>query len=50
VQIDFTIPVDPTGLESNAVSLLKGAKSAGVKVTIVNIMTMDFGDGQNPCG
>ena len=48
VQIDFTIPVDPTGLESNAVSLLTGAKSAGVKVTIVNIMTMDFGDGQNP--
>jgi chitinase len=48
VQIDFTIPVDPTGLESNAVSLLKGAQNAGVKVTIVNIMTMDFGDGQNP--
>ncbi|HEX4790479.1 MAG TPA: glycosyl hydrolase family 18 protein [Actinospica sp.] len=48
VQIDFTIPVDPTGLESDAVSLLKGAKSAGVKVTVVNIMTMDFGDGQNP--
>ena len=48
VQIDFTIPVDPTGLESNAVNLLKGAKNAGVKVTVVNIMTMDFGDGQNP--
>ena len=48
VQIDFTIPVDPTGLESDAVTLLKGAKSAGVKVTNVNIMTMDFGDGQNP--
>ncbi|HTJ70970.1 MAG TPA: chitinase [Actinospica sp.] len=47
VQIDFTIPVDPTGLESDATSMLKGAKSAGVKVTIVNIMTMDFGDGQN---
>jgi chitinase len=47
VQIDFTIPVDPTGLESNATTLLKGAKSAGVKVTVVNIMTMDFGDGQN---
>ncbi|HET9171240.1 MAG TPA: hypothetical protein VFN97_17505, partial [Actinospica sp.] len=47
VQIDFTVPVDPTGLESNAVNLLKGAKSAGVKVTVVNIMTMDFGDGQN---
>ena len=48
VQIDFTIPVDPTGLESDAVTLLKGAKSAGVKVSNVNIMTMDFGDGQNP--
>jgi chitinase len=48
VQIDFTIPVDPTGLESDAVTLLKGAKSAGVKTTVVNIMTMDFGDGQNP--
>jgi hypothetical protein len=47
VQIDFTIPVDPTGLESNAINMLKGAKSKGVKVTIVNIMTMDFGDGQN---
>ena len=48
VQIDFTIPVDPDGLESDAVNLLKGAKSAGVKVSVVNIMTMDFGDGQNP--
>lgn len=48
VQIDFTVPVDPTGLESDAVNLLKGAKSAGVRVTVVNIMTMDFGDGQNP--
>jgi chitinase len=47
VRIDFTIPVDPTGLESDAVTLLKGAKSAGVKVSTVNIMTMDFGDGQN---
>lgn len=47
VQIDFTVPVDPTGLESNAINLLKGAKSKGVKVAIVNIMTMDFGDGEN---
>jgi chitinase len=48
VQIDFTLPVDPTGLESNATTLLKGAKSAGVTVNLVNIMTMDFGNGQNP--
>jgi chitinase len=47
VQVDFTLPVDPTGLESNALNLLKDAKSHGVKVSTVNIMTMDFGDGQN---
>ncbi|HYS36644.1 MAG TPA: chitinase [Pseudonocardiaceae bacterium] len=47
VQVDFTLPVAPNGLESNAQSLLKDAKSKGVKVSTVNIMTMDFGDGQN---
>ncbi|MEY9967153.1 chitinase [Streptacidiphilus sp. MAP12-16] len=47
VQVDFTLPVDPTGLPSNALNLLKDAKSKGVKVNLVNIMTMDFGDGQN---
>jgi chitinase len=47
VQVDYTLPVDPTGLESNAQNLLKDAKSKGVTVSIVNIMTMDFGDGQN---
>jgi chitinase len=47
VQVDFTIPVDPDGLESDATALLNDAKSKGVKVSIVNIMTMDFGDGEN---
>jgi len=47
VQVDYTLPVDPTGLESNALNLLKDAKSKGVKVNLVNIMTMDFGDGEN---
>ncbi|MGF1427856.1 chitinase [Kitasatospora sp. LaBMicrA B282] len=47
VQVDFTVPVDPTGLESNALDLLKDAKSKGVRVNLVNIMTMDFGNGQN---
>jgi chitinase len=48
VQIDFTVPVDPTGMESDATSMLKGAVKAGVKANLVNIMTMDFGNGQNP--
>jgi chitinase len=47
VQVDFTLPVDPSGLESNALALLNDAKSKGVKVSTVNIMTMDFGDGEN---
>ena len=47
LQIDFTIPVDPSGLESNAIALPKDAKGKGVAVNLVNIMTMDFGDGEN---
>ncbi|WP_051055082.1 MULTISPECIES: glycosyl hydrolase family 18 protein [Kitasatospora] len=47
VQIDFTLPVDPGGLPANAMNMLKDAKSKGVKVNLVNIMTMDFGNGQN---
>ncbi|MCQ4082815.1 glycosyl hydrolase family 18 protein [Streptomyces sp. RB6PN25] len=47
VQIDFTVPVDPGGMESNATTMLADARSKGVKVNLVNIMTMDFGDGQN---
>ena len=47
VQVDYTLAVDPTGLPSQELGLLQDAKSKGVKVSVVNIMTMDFGDGQN---
>jgi chitinase len=47
VQVDYTVPVAASGLESNVINLLKDAKSKGVKVNLVNIMTMDFGNGQN---
>lgn len=47
VQIDYTLAVDPGGLPSTQLNLLKDAKSKGVNVNLVNIMTMDFGDGQN---
>ena len=47
VQVDYTLAVDPSGLPSEEMSVLTGAKSAGVNVSTVNIMTMDFGDGQN---
>jgi chitinase len=47
VQVDYTLAVNPTGLPSNELDLLRDAKTKGVKVSVVNIMTMDFGDGQN---
>ncbi|WP_037568839.1 ricin-type beta-trefoil lectin domain protein [Phaeacidiphilus oryzae] len=50
VQVDFTLAVAPDGLPTGSGSeyaLLQDARSQGVKVTTVNLMTMDFGDGQN---
>jgi ricin-type beta-trefoil lectin protein len=50
VQVDFTLAVAPNGLPTGSGSeyaLLQDAQSKGVKVSTVNIMTMDFGDGQN---
>jgi chitinase len=47
LRIDYTVPVAPTGMEPNALALLRDAKSKAVKVNLVNIMTMDFGNGQN---
>ncbi|HEX5402367.1 MAG TPA: ricin-type beta-trefoil lectin domain protein [Pseudonocardiaceae bacterium] len=47
VQVDFTLAVAPTGLPGQEMSLLSDAKAKGVKVSVVNIMTMDFGNGQN---
>ncbi|WP_083976020.1 ricin-type beta-trefoil lectin domain protein [Kitasatospora azatica] len=41
--VDYTLPVNPTGLESNSLSLLNNAKSRGLNVNLVNIMTMDYG-------
>ncbi len=50
IQVDFTLAVAPQGLPSGSGSeyaLLQDAKAKGVKVSAVNIMTMDFGAGSN---
>jgi chitinase len=50
VQVDFTLAVAPNGLPTGSGSeyaLLQDAQSKGVKVSVVNIMTMDFGAGSN---
>lgn len=41
--VSFTLPVDPSGLPGSALTLLRGANNAGVRVDVVNIMTMDYG-------
>ena len=43
--MSFTLPVNPTGLESNALYVLSSARKYGVKFATVNIMAMDYGDG-----
>jgi chitinase len=47
VQVDYTLAVAPDGLPSAELGVLQSAQSYGVKVSVVNIMTMDFGNGQN---
>ncbi|HTB80804.1 MAG TPA: chitobiase/beta-hexosaminidase C-terminal domain-containing protein [Opitutaceae bacterium] len=46
--ISYTLPVEPSGLDDNCLNLLKNAKSHGVNVAVVNLMTMDFGGSVNP--
>lgn len=43
LSISFTLPVMPEGMDSTAVNLVKGAVAAGVKVSVVNVMAMDYG-------
>jgi chitinase len=50
VQVDFTLGVNANGLPTGTGSeyaVLQDAKAKGVKVSVVNIMTMDFYDGSN---
>jgi len=47
VQVDYTLAVAPNGLPAAELGVLQSAQTYGVKVSVVNIMTMDFGNGQN---
>ena len=41
--VNYTLPVAPTGLLQNSLSLLNNARSRNLDVNLVNIMTMDYG-------
>ncbi|HEV2376132.1 MAG TPA: hypothetical protein VGS19_28680 [Streptosporangiaceae bacterium] len=47
VSVDFTIGISPSsGMPGNEVTFLKQAISAGVKINLIDVMVMDFGNGQ----
>jgi cellulose binding protein with CBM2 domain len=48
LQVSFTLPVLPSGLTADGDAVLTGAVQAGVKVSAVNVMAMDYGDGAAP--
>jgi len=48
VTISYTLPVLPTGLLANSLALLHSAITNGVKVSVVNVMAMDYGAANAP--
>jgi hypothetical protein len=47
IRVAFTLPVNPDGLDSLGLDVVKTALAAGVKISFVNVMTMDYGNGTN---
>jgi glycosyl hydrolase family 18 (putative chitinase) len=47
VRIAFTLPVNGDGLDKLGLDIVKAAVKAGVKMSFVNVMTMDYGDSTN---
>ena len=45
IKISLTLPVLPTGLDTNGLNVVKAAKTAGVNLDMVNIMAMDYYQG-----
>jgi hypothetical protein len=51
IVISYTLPVDPFGMPGDVLDVVKSAVAANLKIGIVNLMTMDFGDSApNPKG
>ncbi|MFE3168845.1 carbohydrate binding domain-containing protein [Streptomyces sp. NPDC059224] len=42
LQFSMTLPVLTSGLTGDGVNILKAAKNAGVRIDVVNVMTMDY--------
>ncbi|MFG3153069.1 chitinase [Streptomyces sp. NPDC048219] len=44
LEVSFTLPVMPSGLDSDSLALLTSANDHGVRVSTVNLMTMNYGE------
>jgi hypothetical protein len=44
LKVSYTLPVMPSGLDSDSLALLESANDNGVQVSTVNIMTMNYGE------
>jgi chitinase len=44
LKISYTLPVMPSGLDTDSLALLESANDHGVQVTTVNLMTMNYGE------
>ncbi len=45
IKVAFTVPATPSGISSEVLPTIKAALSAGVTISHVNLMTMDYGSG-----
>ncbi|HJP80521.1 MAG TPA: chitinase [Pseudonocardiaceae bacterium] len=50
LQFSVTLPVLPTGLDNYGVGIVQAAANVGVKIDIVNIMAMDYYQGNQEMG
>ncbi|MEU5622934.1 chitinase [Streptomyces tendae] len=44
LEVSFTLPVMPSGLDTDGLALLTSANDHGVRVATVNLMTMNYGE------
>ncbi|MFE6946661.1 chitinase [Streptomyces chartreusis] len=47
LEVNYTLPVMPSGLTGEGKKLLQNATSHGLRINLVNIMTMDYGSKMN---
>jgi chitinase len=47
IRVAFTLPVNPDGLDARGKAVVQSALDAGVQISFVNVMTMDYGADPN---